>query len=150
MTDPDAPSRENPEWSEICHWVVTNVPFDSKDDQVDADDISANSPKDVMPYKPPGPPPKTWKHRYVFVALAPRNLTTKALDLKKPDDRQHWGFDNERDGLRKWADEMELEVVGEQPRNDTNEIISLLTTKQEQTSSTRRTTSKSDFRRPVD
>lgn len=23
LTDPDAPSRENPEWSEMCHWIVT-------------------------------------------------------------------------------------------------------------------------------
>lgn len=21
LTDPDAPSRENPEWSEVCHWI---------------------------------------------------------------------------------------------------------------------------------
>jgi hypothetical protein len=23
LTDPDAPSRKNPEWSEMCHWIVT-------------------------------------------------------------------------------------------------------------------------------
>jgi phosphatidylethanolamine-binding protein (PEBP) family uncharacterized protein len=23
LTDPDAPSRKHPEWSEICHWIVT-------------------------------------------------------------------------------------------------------------------------------
>jgi hypothetical protein len=22
LTDPDAPSRKNPEWSEMCHWIV--------------------------------------------------------------------------------------------------------------------------------
>ena len=21
LTDPDAPSRESPEWSEVCHWI---------------------------------------------------------------------------------------------------------------------------------
>lgn len=23
LTDPDAPSRENPKWSEMCHWIAT-------------------------------------------------------------------------------------------------------------------------------
>ena len=23
LTDPDAPSRESPEWSEFCHWIGT-------------------------------------------------------------------------------------------------------------------------------
>jgi phosphatidylethanolamine-binding protein (PEBP) family uncharacterized protein len=23
LTDPDAPSRKDPEWSEMCHWIVT-------------------------------------------------------------------------------------------------------------------------------
>jgi hypothetical protein len=22
LTDPDAPSRESPEWSEVCHWIA--------------------------------------------------------------------------------------------------------------------------------
>ena len=25
LTDPDAPSRDNPEWSEICHWIAASV-----------------------------------------------------------------------------------------------------------------------------
>lgn len=22
LTDPDAPARDNPEWSEMCHWIA--------------------------------------------------------------------------------------------------------------------------------
>jgi phosphatidylethanolamine-binding protein (PEBP) family uncharacterized protein len=119
MSDPDAPSRDNPEWSEICHWIATDVSL-TRPDNDDEDDGSSQHSKrlqDVMPYKPPGPPPKTGKHRYVFVALAPKNGTTERLNLSKPGDRQHWGYEHERDGLRIWAEEMGLGVVGELVEN---------------------------------
>ncbi|KAF2459910.1 phosphatidylethanolamine-binding protein [Lineolata rhizophorae] len=101
MTDPDAPSRDNPEWSEICHWIATNVSLSS-----------ASGLDEVMPYYPPGPPEKTGKHRYVLLAFAPANGTTAPLDLTKPADRQHWGYDDERMGVREWADENGLVPVG--------------------------------------
>ena len=120
MSDPDAPSRDNPEWSEICHWIATDMELTKPDNDDDDDDDDSGSEGhdvkkrvlDVMPYKPPGPPPKTGKHRYVFVALAPINGTTEKLSLSKPGDRQHWGFKHERDGLKMWADEMGLAPVG--------------------------------------
>lgn len=107
LTDPDAPSRENPEWSQICHWIVTDVPLTASTEPAS----KKKHLKTIMPYKPPGPPPKTGKHRYVFVALAPKNGTTKRLDLVKPGDRQHWGYDGVK-GVREWAEEMGLGVVG--------------------------------------
>jgi phosphatidylethanolamine-binding protein len=109
LTDPDAPSRDNPEWSEICHWIATDVHITRPSDLGDG---FYKDVKEIMPYKPPGPPPKTGKHRYVFVALAPKNGTTEELSLSKPSDRQHWGYKHERQGLRKWAKENGLEVVG--------------------------------------
>lgn len=115
MTDPDAPSRDDPEWSEICHWIATDVPLTKPDEEEDEDGDVAQLSKglsDVMPFKPPGPPPKTGKHRYVFVALVPRNGTTESLHLSKPGDRQHWGYEHERDGLKMWAEEMGLQVIG--------------------------------------
>jgi len=118
LTDPDAPSRDNPKWSQICHWIATDVhltPSSSSSDNND-DDFSLDDSHDlttIMPYKPPGPPPKTGKHRYVFVALAPRNGTTERLNLSTPKDRQRWGFEGERAGLREWARENGLGVVGE-------------------------------------
>nr|POF12783.1 uncharacterized protein CFP56_09934 [Quercus suber] len=106
LTDPDAPSHSDPRWSQVCHWIAT---------QLDPTSDTLNL-TDVMPYKPPGPPPKTGKHRYVFVVLAPLNGTRERLNLRKPAERFHWGYDdgkgNGRDGLRTWAAEMGLGVVG--------------------------------------
>lgn len=69
--------------------------------------------KDVMPYKPPGPPKKTGKHRYVFVLLAPANGTSEELHLTKPKTRQRWGTGKERHGVRDWAADNGLAVIGE-------------------------------------
>ncbi|KAI7281556.1 hypothetical protein KC345_g4055 [Hortaea werneckii] len=115
LTDPDAPSRENPEWAQVCHWITTSPPKHENPDGEHFDTEIVMKPphwNDIMPYKPPGPPPKTGKHRYVFVVLAPLNGTKEALHLVKPADRQHWGYEKADLGLREWADEMGLEVVG--------------------------------------
>lgn len=47
------------------------------------------------------------------MALAPVNGTTERLNLSTPKDRQRWGFEGERAGLREWAGENGLGVVGE-------------------------------------
>ncbi|KAI7651489.1 hypothetical protein KC318_g15658, partial [Hortaea werneckii] len=114
LTDPDAPSRENPEWAQVCHWITTSAPKHGNAGQELDTNLSTEHPhwEDIMPYKPPGPPPKTGKHRYVFVVLAPMNGTKEALHLVKPADRQHWGYGKADLGLREWADEMGLEVLG--------------------------------------
>ncbi|KAI7240610.1 dynamin GTPase [Hortaea werneckii] len=114
LTDPDAPSRENPEWAQVCHWIATSGPKHGNAGEGLDSDLVTKHPhwKDIMPYKPPGPPPKTGKHRYVFVVLAPMNGTKEALNLVKPADRQHWGYEKADLGLREWADEMGLEVLG--------------------------------------
>lgn len=114
MTDPDAPSRDNPEWSEICHWVATGIPLTklTDDSWAPRDEGSSKGIQTIMEYKPPGPPPKTGKHRYVFVALVPTNGTAERLHLSSPKDRQHWGYGKERQGLRAWAKDNELIAVG--------------------------------------
>lgn len=117
VTDPDAPSHENPEWSEVCHFLAyyhlgsnSGSHQDSKSDAAHL--IRLSKSKDtLMPYKPPGPPPKTGKHRYVFVALLPTNRTTHPLHLHKPSERFRWGFNQTRVGLRRWAVEHGLSVV---------------------------------------
>ncbi|KAI0018503.1 phosphatidylethanolamine-binding protein [Xylariomycetidae sp. FL0641] len=102
LTDPDAPSRANPEWAEICHWLVTNVTSSS----------SSSSATDLMPYKPPGPPPETGAHRYVFLAFAAANGTAVArLNLTAPADRKHWGYGEPGMGVWAWAEENGLEPV---------------------------------------
>ena len=124
LTDPDAPSRDNPEWSEMCHWIAANVslstktfsilpaPFDGFAKITRSESTSSDDLDEVMEWKPPGPPPKTGKHRYVFLVFAPRNGTSLPLDLSKPKDRQHWGYGDERKGVREWAKENELVPVG--------------------------------------
>ncbi|KAM5342186.1 hypothetical protein ACJ41O_015217 [Fusarium nematophilum] len=96
LTDPDAPSRENPKWSEFCHWIATGVSVSAE--------ASGHNFKDVIEYKPPGPPAKTGKHRYVFLAFVPANGTTDKLHLTKPGARKHWGSDHAGYGVREWAE----------------------------------------------
>lgn len=111
LTDPDAPSRDDPKWSEFCHWIATGVPLEKNG-------VTSFKLDDVVEYKPPGPPPKTGKHRYVFLAFVPRNGTTDPLHLTKPEDRKHWGSDEEGYGVREWARENGLMPIGELPSPD--------------------------------
>ncbi|KAH7379236.1 phosphatidylethanolamine-binding protein [Phaeosphaeria sp. MPI-PUGE-AT-0046c] len=111
LTDPDAPSRDDPKWSEMCHWIATNVTLSPSDNsysilplpEFGLTTTSHASPDDVVEYKPPGPPKKTGKHRYVFIVFAPRNGTSETLWLEKPGERKHWGTGKERGGVRDWA-----------------------------------------------
>ncbi|KAJ0158920.1 Carboxypeptidase Y inhibitor [Colletotrichum tanaceti] len=105
LTDPDAPTRENPIWSEFCHWVAT-----SSSPTISAGVEPAHLDP-VVEYKPPGPPPKTGKHRYVFTAWVPANGTKEKLHLSKPEERKHWGGEEGR-GVQKWAKENGLVAVG--------------------------------------
>ncbi|KAF2733251.1 PEBP-like protein [Polyplosphaeria fusca] len=117
LTDPDAPSRDNPKWSEMCHWIAANVSLSSEQTfsilpiPFVHEKLESSSPDDVVKYKPPGPPPKTGKHRYVFLVFAPKNGTTLPLTLSKPKDRQHWGTGEEGGGVRDWAKENDLVPV---------------------------------------
>lgn len=99
LTDPDAPSRDDPKWSEMCHWIATGVTASTEK----CSTLTITKLDEVMHYKPPGPPEKTGKHRYVFLAFAPANGTTDSLHLSKPNDREHWGGDREGHGVRHWA-----------------------------------------------
>lgn len=63
MTDPDAPSRNNAQFREWWHWIVTNVP--GKD--LRAGDLSKG--KEHWSYVGAGPPEKTGLHRYVLLAF---------------------------------------------------------------------------------
>lgn len=102
LTDPDAKSRENPKWSEMCHWILTNLTAPVTDDATVAKE------GELVEYLPPTPPPKTGKHRYVFVLLEGQ----KGQALNAPNDRKHWGYGEIRHGVRDWAEENGLHVVG--------------------------------------
>lgn len=103
LTDPDAKSRDNPKWSEMCHWLLTNLTTPSPEPPPKL----LKEAGELKGYKPPGPPPKTGAHRYVFVLLE-----GDSSGLKPPKDRQHWGYGKVRHGVRDWASEYDLKVVG--------------------------------------
>ncbi|KAH7370724.1 putative carboxypeptidase Y inhibitor [Rhexocercosporidium sp. MPI-PUGE-AT-0058] len=112
LTDPDAKSRDNPKWSEMCHWIYI-IPTKFQPTAQAPLEFSipisetSDSESDLVEYKPPGPPPKTGYHRYVFVIL--EGGTT---NLTAPGERQHWGTGKVRHGVRDWAGKEGLSVVG--------------------------------------
>ncbi|KAL2683383.1 hypothetical protein Neosp_007853 [[Neocosmospora] mangrovei] len=105
MTDPDAPSRQNPKWSEFCHWIRASYPA--------LDSVTGRVRRDLVEYKPPAPPAGTGPHRYVFLAFIPANGTRKRLHLTTPSARVRWGSDTERTGVRDWANVNGLVPFGE-------------------------------------
>ncbi|KAA6409944.1 MAG: hypothetical protein FRX48_06558 [Lasallia pustulata] len=119
LTDPDATSRSDPKKGEMCHWIATNITLESSTAET-RDVVFTPSFDELMPYIPPSPPPKTGYHRYVFVLLAPPSSTeaspnavrTTGLGLKKPKDRPHWGYGKVGKGVRDWAEDNDLVVVG--------------------------------------
>ena len=74
--------------------------------------IHRNNLEELIEDLAPAPPKKTGKHRYVFVLLEPKNDKEGELKLKKPKDRQHWGYGKQGAGVMEWAEENELVVVG--------------------------------------
>lgn len=148
LTDPDARSRYDPKWSEMCHWILTNITATSNEidfsgsvvvDPVEDNDGATNHKlRDIFKQYPqkshnkhvgercekdkkggecragelksyfaPGPPPKTGWHRYTFVLLE-----GDAAELYGPNKRKHWGYGKVRHGVRDWAIENKLNVVG--------------------------------------
>ncbi|KAG2367135.1 phosphatidylethanolamine-binding protein [Suillus spraguei] len=110
MTDPDAPSRENPKFREWRHWVVTGVKAPTTS-AIESDNLVAQLTKSaVTPYHPPAPPPGTGKHRYVILLYqepsADFSIPADAPERKnEPANRKNWkaaGF----------ADKYGLKLVG--------------------------------------
>ncbi|KAG0696767.1 phosphatidylethanolamine-binding protein [Suillus ampliporus] len=74
MTDPDAPSRENPKFSQWRHWVVTGVKPPPASEAVETGNFVAHLTKPVVtPYCPPSPPAGSGKHRYVLLLFQEPN-----------------------------------------------------------------------------
>lgn len=118
LSDPDALSRDNPVKAQMCHWIVTNITLPSflSEETIITLQVTPSShnaePGLVVleSYFAPAPPPKTKYHRYVFAFLK-SNRVDGSLP-KAPKDRPHWGYDKERAGIREWAEENDLTVVG--------------------------------------
>lgn len=112
MTDPDAPSREDPKWSEFCHWISSDIELPSVEFIASSEDFEASAAKgkkEIIEYMGPAPPDKTGKHRYVFL-LYRHGSDTK--DLIGPKERKNWGTGKPRHGVRQWARGHDLTLVG--------------------------------------
>jgi len=105
LTDPDAPSRKDPKWSEMCHWIATIPTSDQNSTEIEI--INDEEAEELVEYKPPGPPEKTGYHRYIFLLLE-----GDSSNLTAPEDRQHWGTGKKRHGVRDWAKKEGLKVIG--------------------------------------
>ncbi|KAI5808098.1 phosphatidylethanolamine-binding protein [Peziza echinospora] len=113
LTDPDAPSREDPKWSEFCHWISSDIKLPSIEAIASAQSLEEASPKkgkDVVDYMGPAPPEGTGKHRYVFLLY--RNGPKTGTLTGPADHRKNWGGDKPRHGARQWAKENDLTLVG--------------------------------------
>ncbi|KAJ8917431.1 hypothetical protein NQ315_005478 [Exocentrus adspersus] len=65
MVDPDAPSRKDPKFREVNHWLVGNI----KGSDVSTGDVIAE-------YRPSGPPKGTGLHRYIFLVYEQKKKLT--------------------------------------------------------------------------
>jgi phosphatidylethanolamine-binding protein len=116
LTDPDATSRVKPVMSEMCHWILTNLTTPHPEDavstttEIDTPFLGISKSKvegELKSYYPPAPPPKTGKHRYVFVLLE-----GESKEIEAPKKRPHWGTGKVRHGVKDWAKDNGLTVVG--------------------------------------
>ncbi|KAJ8923657.1 hypothetical protein NQ315_010237 [Exocentrus adspersus] len=93
MTDPDAPSRQEPKFREWHHWLVGNIP---------GSDVSKGEV--LSEYVGSGPPPKTGLHRYVFLIYKQNgklNFDEKRLTNRSGDNRGCFS-------IRKFAEKYKL------------------------------------------
>lgn len=67
MFDPDAPSKADPKFKCFRHWVITGLKAPPQT-SLQSDNLLATKTKPATtPYRPPGPPPGTGVHRYIFL-----------------------------------------------------------------------------------
>ena len=119
----------------MCHWIATNITIPDGSNaafglghvtepllsSLHSEGSGDNGIQELMPYFPPTPPPKTGYHRYVFVVLASESNEDDTQPAK-PKDRPHWGYGKIGSGVREWAKENSLTVVGKSIENDASAI----------------------------
>lgn len=110
LTDPDAPSNKDHKWSEYAHWIITDLPLNPNSNEIsssknnEGNDESLSTLLDytkgneILEYQGPAPPPKTGKHRYVFLLYK----QDPKVKLNPPKDRPNWGTGIPSSGVRDW------------------------------------------------
>lgn len=106
VTDPDAPRRGDPTWSEFAHFLVTGIKPEVAEGEPYMVDFAKTVP--LLTYMGPGPPPATGLHRYVFI-LFEESGSPKGLPS---DNRANWGFGRPGAGVRDWIKDQSLVPVG--------------------------------------
>lgn len=92
MVDPDAPSRKEPKFREILHFMVANIP---------GTDVSKG---DVLAeYIGSGPPQGTGLHRYIFLLYKQKGRLTSGMKIPKTSRNGRTSF-----SIRNFAKEHEL------------------------------------------
>lgn len=104
ITDPDAPTRSNATNAQICHWIITGLTLSG---------TTTVTPKTLIEYMPPKPPQGSGKHRYVLVLLTHEKKADADKEIKPPSARPKWGYDKPGSGVREWARDNGLKVIGE-------------------------------------
>lgn len=121
LTDPDAPSRTDKAYSEYAHHIVTNLTlnsgstknaaaagtadFDAAEAFAAALDYSKGT--ELLSYVGPAPPPKTGKHRYIYILF----LQKEGVEPKYEGERFRFGTEVPGTGVRSWAAKYELKPV---------------------------------------
>lgn len=67
MTDPDAPSRAEPKYRQFRHWVITGLKAPAISASETSNLNALKTKASTTPYRPPGPPPGSGFHRYIFL-----------------------------------------------------------------------------------
>ncbi|KAG0321475.1 hypothetical protein BGZ99_003908 [Dissophora globulifera] len=101
MTDPDAPSRQNPTMREYRHWVVTNIPSGSA-----MEPASLSKGTELTEYMGPAPPAGSGLHRYIFLLYKqPTNNVSALLSTPLASDRKQFK-------VKDFTTQAGLELVG--------------------------------------
>lgn len=97
LTDPDAPSRQDPKFREFRHWTVVNIPGNKVADG-----------ETLFEYIGSGPPEGTGLHRYIFL-IYKQNGKLSFDDEPRVSNRSR---DHRRlFSTRKFADKYKLELI---------------------------------------
>ncbi len=77
MTDPDAPSREDPKFGQIKHWLVLNIP---------GTDLSKG--ETLASYRGSAPPEGSGMHRYIFLVYKQSGILKHSETPVEPNSRE--------------------------------------------------------------
>lgn len=99
MIDPDAPSRADPKFREIRHWLVVNIP---------GNDIKKGETK--FEYIGSGPPQGSGLHRYIFIVFKQNDGKRDFSDLPSVSNRSRDGRISTN--TRKLIADYNLSVIG--------------------------------------